>query len=131
MTKYILPPGTYYIGDPCYVIEKNWDRLCEITDIQAGQYEMDGNKFVFMPTMHGDGVYEDRQGRQYGVDAGVLAVVPVGLLERTTEKKGERPLETLSYIASFTEDLVVSISKQKTLTICSGTEKIAIETKLF
>jgi hypothetical protein len=50
-------------------------------------------------TAYGDGVYEDRQGRSYGVDSGTIGLMPVVLcsprgLARTT-------LDELGHVITF------------------------------
>jgi hypothetical protein len=80
-----LPPGKYYIGDPCYVFQDaTWDRLLEtaLEDLQHGEItEFDGRQLWGHATMHGDGVFEDQNGVEYGVDTGTLGAVPIELID--------------------------------------------------
>jgi hypothetical protein len=90
-----LPAGTYIIGDPCYhVPEEQWDRVLE----ESGFFAMGGpgtgpndqchatfeawngrtGTVVAFSTAVGDGLYEDSQGREYGVDAGLIGIIPAG-----------------------------------------------------
>ena len=67
----VLPPGEYYIGDICYVLEQEiYDLWCDNPYTQFangnGKYTLDykGQKGVFAThmTMYGDGSYEDQNG---------------------------------------------------------------------
>ena len=76
----IVPAGRYYLGDPCYVIRDNdWIPLLEncnyFIDQPVGY--IGGYEIVAFSTKHGDGVYFDKGGRKYGVDAGLIGLVPV------------------------------------------------------
>ena len=56
--------GDYFIGDPCYFEEFDWDRL---NSIPAGYYEF--------KTLWGDGEFVDEAGRKFFVDSGRLCFV--------------------------------------------------------
>lgn len=86
MDMYTMPAGTYYIGDLCYVMHKEWDEVCEQffagrTDFgcNEGKFRLaDGRKFACFNTKHGDGVYYDTRGRwEFGVDAGNIGCIKV------------------------------------------------------
>jgi hypothetical protein len=77
-----MPAGKYYVGDLCYVMHPQWDEFCEITikdhDCYDGEFTLkNGVKFATYGTAWGDGVYFDQQGRQYGVDAGLIGCILV------------------------------------------------------
>jgi hypothetical protein len=77
-----MEPGTYYIGDLCYVLGDSWDEFCSITiddhDCLNGGFRFkDGREFVTFQTMYGDGTYHDKEGRSYPVDAGLIGCVRV------------------------------------------------------
>lgn len=89
--KHIFPAGRYFVGDPCYVIaDKNWDELIKNTGCFGLNENMDvinwydgvfyytGKKCFANGTAYGDGVFQDNAGRRYGVDAGLIGIVPVG-----------------------------------------------------
>lgn len=80
-----LPPGKYFIGDPCYVFQDaTWDRLLDqsLDDMQHGEiFEFEGRQLWSHGTPHGDGVYDDQNGIEYGVDAGMLGAVPIELID--------------------------------------------------
>lgn len=76
-----MPAGNYWIGDLCYVMGDKWDRFCDITisghDVKYGIHDIDGTQVVFFGTKYGDGVYNDRSGKQYPVDAGLIGAIKV------------------------------------------------------
>ena len=81
-----LPPGKYFIGDPCYVFDKKWsggavDRgICDVI-LDGGEQVFEGREFYAHFTAYGDGVYPGSNGFAYGVDAGLLGAIPVELIE--------------------------------------------------
>ena len=81
----VIPPGEYWVGDPCYAYTNNSDSLwmpllCNFLD-DSPLAQVGDNWFVAFPTAYGDGVYLDQDGREYGVDAGLIGVVPVDSAE--------------------------------------------------
>lgn len=77
-------PGKYFVGDLCYVIDKQWDEVCDLlcgANFNGGQFVLaDGTPFALYGTAHGDGTYLDEQSREYSVDAGVLGCILVDRL---------------------------------------------------
>jgi hypothetical protein len=77
-----LPPGKYYIGDPCYVFnDDTWQRLLDGAPFEGAIVEFDGRQLWGQSTAHGDGVYLDQDGNEFGVDSGVLAAIPIELVD--------------------------------------------------
>ena len=74
-------PGKYYIGDICYALKRNvYDKIWgDKYDYKDGEFEVEGAKFVVGRTKHGDGTFLGSDGVIYGVDAGVIGVVPEAL----------------------------------------------------
>lgn len=78
----------FYIGDICYVLNDDiydgiWGKIGQYED---GEYATGGgDKFAVASTAYGDGCYADDYGNVYGVDAGVLGLVP---LELVAERNG-------------------------------------------
>lgn len=79
-----LPKGTYFIGDPCYVIaDRQWKNFCnEVFFEDSGKFK-GGESFKGTPlfqhgTAYGDGCYTDG-AYDYGVDAGVIGATPKSL----------------------------------------------------
>lgn len=76
-----VPAGTYQLGDPCYTVPDDaWMPLLE----SCGYFEdspigtlPDGTKVLGFSTQYGDGSYRDNRGNSYGVDAGMIGLVPV------------------------------------------------------
>ena len=73
----MMPAGTYYIGDLCYVMtDEEWDAVSDLTKnyTEEGEYEfVDGRRFAFYRTAYGDGIYEDNYGfTEYRVDSGSI-----------------------------------------------------------
>lgn len=81
-----IPPGTYYLGDPCYTVNNDaWLPLlntCNYFMTNPVGTLPDGNKVYSFGTKHGDGSYESRYGDSYNgflfsVDSGMIGLVPV------------------------------------------------------
>lgn len=78
----MMPAGTYYVGDLCYILDNEWDEVCRLTiqgnDCLEGEFVLrDGRKFAMYGTAWGDGEYLDQLGRSYAVDSGTLGCVQV------------------------------------------------------
>lgn len=78
--KNMMPAGTYFIGDLCYVMHGEWDEFCDLTikgnDCLDGVFNLaDGRRFATYGTAYGDGVYRDNSGGSYSVDAGLIGCI--------------------------------------------------------
>ena len=78
----MMKPGKYYVGDLCYVMHDRWDEFCDKTidghSCLSGEFKLDdGTVVASYNTMYGDGVYTDDEGREYGVDAGLIGCIRV------------------------------------------------------
>lgn len=83
-TEWTFPAGKYYIGDLCYVIGgEDYDNT--VGDGADGFYTNGKHVIGYFGTAYGDGFYEDTHGRKYGVDAGIIGIAPVALID---EKEG-------------------------------------------
>lgn len=76
----------FYLGDVCYVLgdriyHGEWGRMHGYKD---GEWEdpKTGFSFAVAGTAYGDGSYYDGEGHEYGVDAGVIGIVPLELVEK-------------------------------------------------
>jgi hypothetical protein len=105
-----VPPGEYFLGDPCYALGHRWDDVlalhwAEDTTCNDGSckpfYRLDGHDVVEFHTMHGDGGYYDQYGHEYYVDSGTLGLVPVELID--FEKSTREYLDRCGQIVTFTE----------------------------
>lgn len=81
VTAVRLPAGKYYVGDPCYSIpDARWMEWLEAADYMDNPRlliaDLDGHTCVGVGTAYGDGEYAGSDGNSYGVDAGLLGVVP-------------------------------------------------------
>lgn len=78
-----LPPGDYYLGDPCYVINE-WEEFLDkfwALNNRGGVFEYKGEKCAAFYTMFGDGQYEVTEGG-FGwlpVDAGMIGMIPMSI----------------------------------------------------
>jgi hypothetical protein len=74
-----MPAGKYWVGDLCYVLDHEWDEVCDkmfSTPDGSGEFQLnDGRKFAVYGTKWGDGSYEDNYGRIYHVDAGSIGII--------------------------------------------------------
>ena len=90
----LVPAGQYVIGDPCYAVpDDDWLPLLETCDYFRSPigYVKDGiQKFAVLAfgTKWGDGCYAGTDGREYGVDAGLLGLVPVDIVKDLPEHEG-------------------------------------------
>ena len=87
MTKFTMPAGQYYFGDPCYVINEGWSKLLEDTDFME-DFSTTERVLRAFPTAYGDGTYSGRvifSGNRFPVDAGLLGFVPVDEMEVSTQ----------------------------------------------
>jgi hypothetical protein len=111
--KFLFPPGFYYIGDLCYVMDKEWDEVCDITidglGVIDGVFNLaDGRKFGLWGTAYGDGSYNDNLGREYPVDAGLIGIIAVEDIDES-EKENLK----LGNITHFKNPFVVKCSEGK------------------
>lgn len=133
-----LPPGEYYIGDPCYVFGEDWNDgralfftgktdekldnakgMCDV--ILDGGDTYRGHKFFAHFTAHGDGSFVGSNGFDFGVDAGLLGAIP---LELVTKKEGL----TCGVIVSAPRGLTCSEDNGSFYFEVAGGESIIIET---
>lgn len=82
--QYILvPAGEYWLGDPCYSVRDEdwipWLEAADYTNERVLWAQIPGTEYwaLGLSTQWGDGCYLDEQGNEYGVDAGLIGLVPV------------------------------------------------------
>jgi hypothetical protein len=106
-----LPAGTYYIGDPCYVIpDDDWMDYLDSWPVHPnphigwkdGAARYKGKTCWHAGTAYGDGTYEDQYEHTYGVDAGLIGIVPIDLCKGTT-----RQLQRLGQVVIFNKSIQV------------------------
>lgn len=79
----------FYIGDICYVLEDDiYDGVWGKQGFPDGIIEVPGTglSFAVGGTAYGDGCYSDNNGKFYGVDAGVIGIVPIELVKKVDLK---------------------------------------------
>lgn len=112
--------GTYYIGDPCYVIQdndENWDQFLQ--NYYNHQAEFKGFPVFVEETYFGDGSYVDNvNGIQHFVDSGLLSVMPIELVQQEGDKSDEELIltnehsDTRGYsVITFEEDFDATMCK--------------------
>lgn len=82
-----LPAGTYFIGDPGHVLSRGlyqqiMDQMFNSRGSMVkkeGLFRVGDAGVVLVGTPNGDGEFEDTDGYQYGVDSGMIGIVPRSL----------------------------------------------------
>lgn len=75
MNRYLLPPGTYVLSDPCYVIAE-WDEFLDaMWSADYGLFDYKDKPCCVFSTKYGDGCYDSNKGHMLGVDAGLIGLV--------------------------------------------------------
>lgn len=78
----IFPAGTYYFGDVSYAFEDR-EEFYALDAVLAPTYTgflHNGKHLIGICSVPGDGTYVDSKGREYGVDAANLGIVPIELV---------------------------------------------------
>lgn len=83
MKEVIKSNKGFYVGDICYALADDiYDGIWGKWGYCDGKYSTpQGFAFAVAGTAHGDGEYVDQNGRLYGVDAGVIGLVPLELVK--------------------------------------------------
>lgn len=107
MSKFILPAGEYFIGDPCYSFkDSEWDKIVDLLYSENGfekRHNFNGYVFCGISTQDGDGVFEDHEGREYGVDSGTLGAVSRALVVEQDRHKEYLEEAKLGHWVTFDE----------------------------
>ena len=88
--SYVLPAGTYVIGDPCYNLSPaRFDELMQTSDAyeREGTVTLDDGSTVTvyaLRTKNGDGRYNDLSGFEYAVDSAAIGIMPIEALQGET-----------------------------------------------
>lgn len=133
----MMRPGTYLVGDLCYVMHPQWKEVCGLmfacddNRVLHGEFNLaNGVRFSVQSTAYGDGTYYDDEGREYPVDAGLIGCIrvedvydPEWYLEGVNEVEFENPftveykLGTIMFVEHLTDG-----SKEVTLAIETAEE---------
>jgi len=101
-----LPPGTYFLGDICYVLdERLYDEVWGSAEYRDGLFEVGPHKhaFVVHGTSCGDGCFEGLPGGFcYPVDSGVLGLVHESLVDPNTDFAETNTKHTFTQPVTFT-----------------------------
>lgn len=78
-----LPPGKYYVGDPCYVFSESWQRLLDSVDyfVKGEIVEFDGYKLYAANVPSGNGLYQDQNDNEFASDSALIGAIPIELIE--------------------------------------------------
>lgn len=97
-----MDEGKYYFGDLCYVFDdKDWEEVCSLTFPYSngpnrnkrvdGRFVLSSGAVIcIFGTAYGDGVYADKQDREYYVDSGTLGCVNTKHLKKSLLKKAPK-----------------------------------------
>jgi hypothetical protein len=84
--KFTAPAGEYYIGDLCYVLgEDVYETIFGgLGGYDSGLYKEKGSEKFFLVdnTAHGDGLYYATDGKEFGVDAGIIGICPKSVCKK-------------------------------------------------
>lgn len=84
--KFTCPAGEYYIGDLCYVLNDDvYDLIFGgLGGYDSGLYKENGSDRFFLVdnTAYGDGLYHGNDGKEFGVDAGIIGICPKSLCKK-------------------------------------------------
>ena len=81
----IFQKGTYYIGDPTFIIpnqktEYIWGTILQKSQVFIDYLIYNGYKFICGNT-GGPGMYRDQFDNIYGIDSGCLSVMPIKMVQ--------------------------------------------------
>jgi hypothetical protein len=84
--SFTAPPGEYYIGDLCYALSSEvYDTIFgSLGGYSEGLYKEKGTDKFFLVdhTAYGDGLYHGTDGKEFGVDAGIIGICPKTLCKQ-------------------------------------------------
>lgn len=103
-----MKAGTYYVGDLCYVMSKEWSEVCNLTiqgsNCLEGEFELpDGRRFAMLGTEWGDGTYDSNVGTEHAVDSGTIGCIALKDIREGVRSDFER----LGAIIDFDKDFEV------------------------
>lgn len=95
--------GRYYVGDLCYVLNKSWrevfDLTFEIHTVKNGVFTLkDGREFAIFSTAYGDGNYSDNYQNDYPVDSGTIGCI---LLSNVDDEGGVKFGNVIDFPTDF------------------------------
>ena len=107
----MMRAGTYWVGDLCYVMHPQWNEVCNLMfntgknrdGVLDGEFNLaNGVRFAVQSTAYGDGTYYDAQGREYGVDAGLIGCIAVEDIQDDSELRYDQGGHIITFDNPFT-----------------------------
>jgi len=120
MTRATLKAGKYYIGDPCYLFGDSWDKVLGDTKFfgldekpsrDGGLFKIFGHDIFVCSTAYGDGVYSDQDCYMYGVDAGLIGILPYELI-KIDNKVSDDDVNEYGRVIEFQTDFECSMPQR-------------------
>jgi len=110
----VMPAGTYYVGDTCYVMHDAWNECCRLFfegrddhGCNEGVFQLeDGRKFANFNTTYGDGGYPSSIDTTFYVYSGTIGCIK--LEDIRDESTSMEEMKGLGAIVTFEEDFVVT-----------------------
>ena len=110
----VMPAGTYYVGDLCYVMHDAWNECCELFfkdrsdhGCNEGVFQLkDGRKFANFNTRYGDGGYSSSIDATFYVDSGSIGCIKLEDIRDETYSMSK--IKDLGAIVTFEDDFLVS-----------------------
>lgn len=113
--KFKSSPGTYYIGDPCYIIKDEiWSEFCDLlftTEISQShrsliKFNFHKTEILVGNTFYGDGCYQsDCCKLMVPVDAGLIGLVKIEGNAIDEDKLKNYPYNIIKFDNDFESDL--------------------------
>ena len=102
MSELILPPGTYYVGDPMYALgSEHWPHYCRSVDQRTGASIHRGHRSAAFPVP--DGVHLTSDQYPVPVDSACIAALPAELV--STQKTKPHALSLLGTFIESSQEL--------------------------
>jgi hypothetical protein len=80
--SFTVKAGTYWLGDPSCCFGDSWSKVLDDSDFFNAPYTRDDRVAIAFRTTYGDGCYNDQHGFSYGVDSGMIGLVPIQMAEK-------------------------------------------------
>jgi hypothetical protein len=78
-----LQGGVYWIGDLSYVKEDFFEQ--GLDSLEGIHSSKDGHPFAIYWTTDGDGIFEDNEGDEYGVDVANIGCIPIAAIDHESD----------------------------------------------
>ena len=116
MKKYIVPAGSYWLGDPCYSIPRNlWNEWLNAAVLEDNMnalmgHTSEGYLALGIGTESGDGRYKDNYSRLLYVDSGLIGLVEEAWVPHLQSEEGTRYKVTFDNpVECYSRDGVITI----------------------